>query len=119
MLRVETVDQVRGSAYRALMSKGTDDREIARHQPASKVRIELSADERKRIAAELGLGEGDMDVVPAYVDIARFDVKRATDDVDGFMFRAYATPRKQGGLIATFQPERIDARIPPWVLVAV
>jgi hypothetical protein len=104
------------------MSSVEEERFIERRQPSAKVRIELNDEERRRIATELGLTEREMDAVPSYVDIARFDVQESVDEVSGFMFQAYANPRAtadQVGVIGAFRPENPAAKIPPWILIAV
>ena len=57
--------------------------------PAAVASVQLSEDERKRIASELGLDESQLDAVPTKLDIARFDVEEEESDVEGFAMNAF------------------------------
>ena len=66
-------------------------------QPVAKARIDLSEDDRKRIAKELGLDEYDFEAVPDHLDIARYD--DVGEDVSGFLFQQLG-----GSSLSTQQP---------------
>jgi len=55
--------------------------------PVAVASIELSEEQRKRIAAELGLGADELDAVPTKLDIAKYEAPDDSDDeVGGFAF---------------------------------
>jgi len=55
--------------------------------PVAVASIELSEEQRRRIAAELGLGADQLDAVPTTLGVAKYEVAdEAGDEVGGFSF---------------------------------
>jgi len=55
--------------------------------PVAVASIELSEEQRRRIAAELGLGADQLDAVPTTLGVAKYEVTdEAGDEVGGFSF---------------------------------
>ncbi len=89
--------------------------------PVAVASIQLSEEERKRIAAELGLGEDQLDSIPTSLGIAKYEVEES--DVEGFAFNPGAlTFQASGhGISPSLRIGKTAANnfIPPYLLVAV
>lgn len=91
--------------------------------PVAVASIPLSEEQRKRIAAELGLGPDQLDAVPTKLDIAKYEAAEdADDEVGGFAFNPGAmnfspisAPMQVGGL----NPVAKIGRSPGFILVTV
>ena len=92
--------------------------------PIAVASIPLSDEQRKRIAAELGLGADELAAVPTKLEIARYEVADDSDDeVGGFAFATrnppnLATQNPIAGLSAGLYPFNVGKR-PGSILIPV
>ena len=89
--------------------------------PVAVASVQLSEEQRKRIAAELGLGADQLDAVPTKLDIAKYEAPDDSDEVGGFAFNPGAM---NFSALSTVQVGTVSAatkvgRTPGFILIPV
>ena len=91
-------------------------------KPVAVAEIRLSDDERKRIAADLGLAEDQLEAVPRTLEIARYAQSDIGDDVAGFVQRQLAVGEEReiepGAITKVGSEDFAFTRIPEAILIA-
>ena len=85
--------------------------------PVAVASIQLSEDERKRIAKELQLEDDQLDAVPTKLDIARYSDEEVGDDVQGFLFNSFQSPSLSTQPTTFGTPQLSFGKIPGGILV--